>query len=267
MSPGGATRLDGIRHRSRIGAILIISGDRGKMLDPLPEPLRYLQPFSDALAAVPPEKLNEDVDASRLERALRTRVARLDEEGAEAELAKDREVLQQWLETRPDHPAHWILGFLLSPDIAAHLTQPVERPARGPRMVFHAPAGWKVKAVPFRLDLKAGTIIGSITAINQLSFEHLQWQREQAPKTQQPAMDGFRQPEWTSEVTELSSGQVSGKKYSIWMAAPVPWKRVDYVLRVPGGFVTVFLGTMKGEEFDELPLEAKLHTLRLAASS
>jgi hypothetical protein len=47
---------------------------------PLPEPLRYLQPFANALARIPAEDLNEDVDGSRLEAALRKRARDLDEE-------------------------------------------------------------------------------------------------------------------------------------------------------------------------------------------
>src|SRR5947199_9865976 len=103
-----------------------------KNLAPLPEPLRYLQPFVHALAKLPPEDLSEDVDASRLEGALRKRMRGLDEEAADAELAKDRDLLERWLEDKPDHPAHWIRGFLLSADLATHLTQPAQPPARGP---------------------------------------------------------------------------------------------------------------------------------------
>ena len=70
----------------------------------------------------------------------------------------------------------------------------------------------------------------------------------------------------TNEVSEVSFEQCSGKKYLHRMTAPALWKRVDYVLRVPGGFVSIGLGTLTGVEFDEAPLEFKLHTLRLSAS-
>jgi hypothetical protein len=53
---------------------------------PLPEPLRYLQPFANALAKLPTEDLNVDVDASRLDAALRKRVRGLDEDAAAAQL-------------------------------------------------------------------------------------------------------------------------------------------------------------------------------------
>jgi hypothetical protein len=228
---------------------------------PLPEPLRYLQPFANALAKLAPEDLNEDVDATRLDAALRKRVRGLDEEAAEAELAKDRDLLEHWLKDKPDHPAHWIRGFLLSPDLATHLTQPAEPPPRGPEMLFEAPNSWKVKSVPFRLDLKAGKVIGSIMAIDQFTFDLLQLQHEQAAKIQQPGVQA------TNEVSDVSFEHCSRKKYLYRRTAPAPWKQVDYILRVPGGFVSIGLGTLTGAEFDESPLESKLHTLRLSASA
>src|SRR5690242_2825391 len=67
----------------------------------LPEPLHYLQPFANALAKLPPEDLNEDVDVSRLDAALRKRVRGLNEEAADAELARDRDLLERWLTDKP----------------------------------------------------------------------------------------------------------------------------------------------------------------------
>jgi len=224
----------------------------------LPERLRYLQPFANALAKLPPDQLNEDVDASRLESTLRKRVRGLDEGAAEAELAKDRDALERWLRDKPDHPAHWIRGFLLSPDLAAHLTQPAESPPRGPEMGFAAPDGWKVKVVPFRLDLKRGKLIGTIMAIDEFSFDLMQRQQEHwaAP----PGLEATR------EVQAVRHGEVFGKKYVYRQVAPVPWKRVDYVLRVPGGFVSAMLDAL-GSDFDEAPFDDKLHTVRLSASA
>lgn len=227
----------------------------------MPEALRYLQPFANALAELPPEDLKEDVDASRLEVALRRRVRGLDEEAAEAELANDRDLLKHWLEDKPDHPAHWIRGFLLSPDLATHVTQPPEPPPRGPEMVFEAPNGWKVKTVPFRLDLKAGKVIGLIMPIDESPLEGSQREREQTAKLRQPGQ------QTANEICDVSLDGCSGKKYVFRMITPAPWKQVDYLLRVPGGCVWIQLSTMTGADFDESPLESKLHTLRLSASA
>ncbi len=224
----------------------------------LPDSLRYLQPFVNSLAKLSPEDLNEDIDASRLESALRKRLRGLDEEAAEAELANDRDLLERWLKTERDHPAHWVLGFLLSPDLATHLTQPAQPPPRGPEMTFEAPSGWRIKTVPFRLDLKAGKVLGSIMAIDESTFEMLQHQFEETAKLKQPGK------EITTEISVVTFGQCQGKKFRIRMTAPAAWKELSYFLAVPGGFVSIGLGTMTGADFDESPLESKLHTLRLS---
>lgn len=223
----------------------------------LPKKLKYLQPFVNALAKLPPEDLNEDVDASRLEAALRKAVRGLDEEGVEAKIAEDRLLLKKWLETRPNHPAYWVLGSLLLPDLAKHLTEPPEPPPRGPKIIFNAPAGWKITPAPFRLDLKAGKVIGSITAIEKSTFELLDWQQKQWKVS--PGLKITRQ------ILKVRYGRVSGKKIISLLIKPVSWKDVDYLLIVPGGFVSIFLGTMTGAAFEESSLEAKLHTLRLSA--
>jgi len=51
---------------------------------PLPEPLRYLHPFLKSLTKLPPDQLNEDLDPTPLESALRNRLRGLDEDAAEA---------------------------------------------------------------------------------------------------------------------------------------------------------------------------------------
>jgi hypothetical protein len=222
----------------------------------LPEPLQYLQPFANVLANLPPEDLNEDVDPSRLESALRKRVRGLDEDAAKAALANDRDLLESWLKDKPDHPAYWIGGFLTSPDLASFLIRPAEPPPQGPDMSFEAPRGWKVKVVPFRLDLKKGKLIGTIMAIDELSFDLIQRQKEHW--VARPGLQA------THVVQSVKHGEVSGKKYIYRQVAPVPWKRVDYVLSVPGGFVSAMLDAL-GADFDEAPFDASLHTLRMSA--
>jgi hypothetical protein len=228
---------------------------------PLPESLRYLQAFANFLAKLPREDLNEDVDASRLESALRKRMHGLDEQAAEALLTKDRSMLERWLKAEPDHPAHWILGYLLYPDLAASLTAPTEPSPRGPEMTFEAPKGWKVKAVPFGLDLKTGKVLGSIMVIDELTYGLFQRQREQPMNIPRPP-----EVEETFEVSEVSFEPCHGKKYSYHMTGRACWKAVDYLLRVPGGFVSINLGTLTGADFDESSLESKLHTLQLSQS-
>src|SRR5438445_4726442 len=55
---------------------------------PLPTPLRYLHPFLKSLAKLPPDQLNEDLDPTPLESALRKRLRGLDEQSAKTPIAK-----------------------------------------------------------------------------------------------------------------------------------------------------------------------------------
>ncbi len=234
----------------------------------LPSSLSHLQPFVNALAKLPAEELNEDIDASRLDSALRKRQRGLDLEAATLKLDSDREQLRDWLNTQPDHPAHWVLGYLSLPDIAEHLSGPMEPIDPGPTIAFELPAGWRVvRMIPFRLDFKKGKVHASITALDELGFESLRHSREQ------PAVEikipGFEQPrmEGTRESADVVFGPCRGRKYVNRMTAPAPWKQVDYLLSVPGGYVSIWLGTMTGAEFDEAAIEVKLHTVGLTAST
>lgn len=239
-----------------------------KKLAPLPEPLRYLQPYANALAKLPPEELNEDVDASPLEAALRRRIRDLDLEAAEERLAQDRGRLERWLEDKPDHPAHWILGFILSPTLATDLAQPVGTPPasevepvpRGPTIAFVPPEGWRVKKLaPYLWEVKKGKLSGSVMAIDQGLFYQTQRERE-GDWAVSPGVEATR------EIEVAQHGDVAGKKYVYRRTAPGPWKRVDFVLSVPGGFAMAGVEST-GADFDEPPFEAQLHTLRVSESA
>lgn len=142
------------------------------------------------------------------------------------------------------------MRYLLSPDIVSHLLHPPE-PLQGPVITFEAPKGWTVKAVPFRLDLKKGKLVGSITASDEQSFEVVQRQNE-AP---------FMQTR--TKVRDVSFGECVGKKYIVVEIGPPVWKEVKYALRVPGGCVLIWLSRRARGGFDESELEGKFDTLRL----
>jgi hypothetical protein len=57
-------------------------------------------------------------------------------------------------------------------------------------------------------------------------------------------------------------GAAVGVRFTLVQVKPAPWKQVDYLLQVPGGFVSVRLCAM-GADLDEHELEAKLETLRV----
>jgi hypothetical protein len=226
---------------------------------PLPEPLKYLQPFTKALAKLPPEKCNEDVDPSRLEKALRKRLQGLDDAAAVAALSRDQELLAAWLKDKPDHPAHWISGFLLYAELTMCLTEPDEPSPPDIEIHFEAPEGWTAKPGPSRLDLKAGKIIGSIMESDEFSFG-----RQSEELKRKAAQVLPPDAEHTHVVSDVSFGPCRGKKCIHLTTSPIHWKEVEYLLHVPGGAVSIMLATLKGKDFDEVPLESKLHTLRIS---
>jgi hypothetical protein len=228
-----------------------------------------MQPFVRSLFKLPPENLNEDVDASRLEAALRKRIRGMDAEAAEESLASDRALLESWLQTSAasNHPAHWVLGFLLFPDLAEQLVRPPEPLEQGPTINFDAPSGWKVKVVPFEIILKRGKLVGVITAIDEFSFqlriqdhEHTMANLMNASYQEQLAPPGQVA---TMKSREVTFGQAAGKKYIYEQSATFAMKEVNYVLSVPGGFVDIRLSAFV-IDFDESQFESSLHTLRLS---
>lgn len=90
-----------------------------------------------------------------------------------------------------------------------------------------------------------------------------------SPARREQKRQKLRQPgqETANEISDVSLDGCSGMKYVFRMIKPAPWKQLDYLLRVPGGCVWIQLSTMTGVDFDESPLESKLHTLRLSASA
>src|SRR5262245_12319867 len=125
-----------------------------KTLEPLPKSLRYLQPFVNFLATLP-GRLDESVDHSELEAALRKRVKGLSEEAAAELLENDRDVLKSWLndfDSTNHYPAYWVLGWLSNPDLASYLLKPIEPPPREPRIQLELPSGWNATALPFQLQ-------------------------------------------------------------------------------------------------------------------
>ena len=223
----------------------------------LPDDLGYLQPFVRWLGKHSPVDLNESIDASRLERALRKRVRGLPVAEAQRRLETDRRTLQSWLEScaLKGHPAHWVLGYLTHPNLARQLLQtPADQPPEA-IIQFEPPAGWQVRAIPFNLNLRKGKLEAFITAIGEFSFRNLQLP---GARILAPGDEG------RFDDQDVQFGEVTGKKYLRLQTAPVPWRQVDYVLAVPGGFASIRLCRADGGEFDEIPFEEHLHTLRIS---
>src|SRR5262249_39665596 len=129
---------------------------------------------------------------------------------------------------------------------------------RGPDMTFDAPEGWKVMAAPFQLHLRKGKLIGVITAIDRSTFELFLSQTN--PWCIPPGRQDM------GECLDVRFGAVAGRKYVHPRVTPMPYKRVRYVLSVPGGFADAMLDAA-GADFEEALFESRLHTLRLSRTA
>lgn len=219
----------------------------------LPNELRYLQGFLRWLEKQPPAALDESLDISRLEKALRKRVRGLAAPQAQQLLNDDRNALQSWLDSwaPAETWAHWLLGALAHRNLARKLLErPTDEPP-APSIQFETPAGWHSRAIPFNLNLRKAKLRAFITAIDEFSFRL-------------PYSRIFASGEGRIEEFDVQFGEVTGKKCLVLQTAPVQIKQVDYNLAVPGGFVSIMLCRSDGGDFDEATFEAQLPTLRIA---
>jgi hypothetical protein len=241
-----------------------------KAPEPLPESLAYLEPFVKVLSKLPPDKLNEDVDPSLLNSVLRERLRGLDTATAVDAVSKDSDELQRWLKSfdSQTHPAHWVWGYLSYPLMAGNAEAFVESlvkpppppPRRYPTVEFEPPQGWTTTPALYgEISLKEGKSLGVIKPIDERRLENQarQYERKQANL----GLLGPPGSQTTFDITEVRFGTVVGNKYALVRVAPSPAKHVEYLLRVPGGFVSIRL---TGAKFDESPFESKLHTLRVS---
>ena len=222
------------------------------MNTPLPKRLQYLKPFIRYLESLAPEDLNEDLDSTILEEALRKRLSKGD---PETTLDDDRRSLEEWLGSFDSemHPAHWILGFILGLSPADLLEVDESHERNIPTIEMDAPTGWSVSNNG--AEFRKGELFAAIVPIDEFSFDALQHQMA-ASFTMPPPIVAHR------TASPVTYGESTGYKYVYDQSAPKPWKQVDYLLKVPGGFVSIQVCAM-GADFDEQEFEDRLCTLSL----
>jgi hypothetical protein len=241
------------------------SSNGPETVQPLPEDIKYLEPVLRKMREIPVDELNEDTDASAINKALLGRIKALGKCGVSKRLAADRDVLRTWLEeSKAEEPAAWwIVGYLMIPGaLVRRLLAPPEAPPSGPKIVFEAPAGWTVKHYPVSISFRNGKLVASIQAIDADILKHLRSQYEAMDKL--PARPrNLPRPKYKvkCERSVVRFGECRGDKRTSVMIGP-GWKRIDYLLEVPGGAVTIMLDG-GGKGFDESAFEEKLHTLRV----
>jgi hypothetical protein len=233
---------------------------------PLPERLRYLQPFRRKFASRPPEELNEDSGFAPLMALLSKRVRGLALAEAERLLAEDLAALREWLSEPPQEsdPLHFVFGVSLaaSPaDLAKLIKEEAEKPPE-PELCLQMelPPGAKLRPVEGAGESgRLVTLKGLWLAINALPEEAVANLADDMHRVFPGAIE--------SEFP-VRFGDVTGRKFVVkgesWRG---PFKKVEYALAVPGGYVHGSISAIgkKVDEvkWDEAPFEACFHTLRV----
>jgi len=125
----------------------------------------------------------------------------------------------------------------------------------GSRVRIDVPKGFRAHREGNSLELKSGKLIVVLEPVDKATTKVLKAQSDQ-----------WSQPDskcdLTRAVTTVQFGHVSGTKFAFHQTTPAPYKRVEYLLQVPGGHIHAVLDA-SGRDFDEAPIELQLHTLQI----
>jgi hypothetical protein len=224
-------------------------------ISPLPESLRYLEPVRKQLAALGPDKIHEETDLSVLRRAVGKRIKGLTEKESRNALCDDTAELEKWLftPTHQNEPLHFILP-ILPEAVDVLFTEPTLGPPERGVISMEVPDGAKVTEENGCWSVKWRRLYLGLYPSHEEDMRRTQGQfRDDAKR--RPIVDGDGM-----SVTDVRFGNVVGIKRLSSQRSP-RFKRLDYALEVPGGFVVAVLDSAK--DFDESSLERFFHSLRV----
>jgi len=249
---------------------------------PLPEQLKYLQPFRKKFSNCAPEELNEDTGLTPLLELWQKRIEGKTEGEAEALLRDDFVLLEKWLaeSQQANDCLHFARGIFLicSPaDIVGLIrNQSAERNQIIPWVEMEL---WQnVKPRRFEKEKDGGILVN----FKEIIFAVEVVSETEATKSERPAEFYDSRDQVISQP--VSFGSVTGNKFIQVSENRFgrPEKSIIYLLKVPGGHVKVsisYLGkrpSAKWDEskiakyidrddskWDEAPIESLLYTMRI----
>lgn len=240
------------------------------MPTPLPTQLSYLESALQKLQALPEDEVNEDIDSTELESALRGRVLGMSIRQAQDRLSEDRRALKAWLkeEGDPNGSGQWLVAFLsyMRGAMVRSLLAPPDaekpKPASRGKIVVELPVGWSAKSDDSTSSLllwRDGQQVGGIGIIKLTSLDFYR-RRFDSMIQSTSSLESC-----SKSVVQL--GDCCGDKYSYSRTGPVVLKSVRYVLEVPGGAVEAYHGSSPGgQNFDEAAFEDALKSVRVTAA-
>ncbi len=220
---------------------------------PLPDRLRYLEPVRKQFARLAAhDNLHEDTDLSVLRRVVRERVKGLSSEQSRVAMVEDGAELERWLAAPEgqNDPLYFLL-FILPDAMQVLFAEEPQGPPECGVARMELPGGAKVTE---------GNGCWSVKWKRRWLFlypTHRELMHSEAGRLRDEAKS------WPSGMVaeDVRFGPVSGTR-CLSHAHNARFKRVDYALEVPGGYITARQDSSVGN-FDERELEAYFHTLRV----
>jgi hypothetical protein len=228
----------------------------------LPSQLKYLEPAIKELSKVPPDELDEMTNTDLLVKLLLKRIDGINDQQADMLLNEDRNLLEQWTKDNPDQagPAIFIFGFMMGSDAEAMRDASQAKPSE---TIIQAqfPKGFKTdRPNDYCINGQKRKIVICVGILPQKSsYEHL--------KTHHTAPDlkievpGCKK-EYKKTISTITYGKVRGYKVHYVQTAFCFWKRVEYLLEVPGGYATVMIDS-GGKDFNEMEYEPFLESINI----
>lgn len=243
----------------------------------LPERLQYLQPFREFLKKLPKAEVGETTDTTLLEDLLRKRIQGKSVKDAQEQLNADLKELENYLSgpRRRNDRLHFVVGFLL---IAVERPEEFLKPPEKPKVIlerlfmdlppkakssvdeYSLTVKWKRQhfyALRLNMDdeFSREFTLAKLDHPNASEYELLNLVGATGAAELIPM--GAR--EIRPQAIRVELGKVAGHKLVSARETPIFWKGIDYLLRIPGGCVSVSISSK--HPLDEAEWESYLATL------
>lgn len=232
--------------------------------------LSYLQPIVDRLTELSDDEINENLDTSFIDQAVRDRFATYDPLTAEEEFEQHYRLLRLQCDELTDERAilpyleGYLSSFLYNPEML--ISPPEPPPKTGRRVVLDdaAAKGFDIEQLnESQLVMRRGDLCIVIDSLDEISFKTLTVNR-----------DRWYMPDdslcvFNRNVEMVRLGPVSGTRDLYVQTSPSYWKQVRYLLTVPGGLISVdaCAGSKEdndfGKDFDIADFEGILESIHV----
>jgi hypothetical protein len=245
----------------------------------LPECLQYLQPFREFLAKLPKEEAS-DADPNLLEELIHEQIKGKTAEEAKEKLNADLEELEKYLSAprRRNDRLHFVLGYLLIviEDPQELLKRPEKPKPIEERLFMELPPKAKLQidesSSSLSVKWKGQNFYAQRCGMEDeftrqyflIKFAHPNASEyERFILMDEPSLAEMVPPaarEIRRQSIGVNLGKVIGRKYVFSSETQASGKTVDYMLQIPGCYISASIKASKS--FDESEWETYLATLR-----